>query len=155
MNQLKTGKYIAIKRKEKNLTQQQLADNLGVSNKTISKWETGKSLPDYSIIESLCSELDITINELLSGESYDEEKLITSAEKNSLEVLERLQKLEKEKKYLYGLLLFIMGVSFGIFSRLIEGPGFKDFISGVMLGLSIGIMLSGMYVLGRALGEKD
>lgn len=51
MNQLVTGKFIALKRKQKNLTQEQLAEKLGVSNKTISKWETGKCMPDYSIIK--------------------------------------------------------------------------------------------------------
>ena len=57
MNQLVTGKFIALKRKQKNLTQEQLAEKLGVSNKTISKWETGKCMPDYSIVKSLCEEL--------------------------------------------------------------------------------------------------
>ena len=50
MNQLVIGKFIALKRKQKNLTQEQLAEKLGVSNKIISKWETGKSMPDYSVI---------------------------------------------------------------------------------------------------------
>ena len=54
MNQLVTGKFISQKRKEKNLTQEQLAEKLGVSNKTVSKWETGKCMPDYSVVKSLC-----------------------------------------------------------------------------------------------------
>ena len=57
MNQLNTGKFILKKRKEKNLTQEQLAERLGVSNKTISKWENGKCMPDYSVIKNLCEEL--------------------------------------------------------------------------------------------------
>ena len=61
MNQLVTGKFIALKRKQKNLTQEQLAEKLGVSNKAISKWETGKCMPDYSIIKSLCEELEVTV----------------------------------------------------------------------------------------------
>lgn len=56
MNQLVTGKFISLKRKEKNLTQAQLAEKLGVSNKTVSKWETGKCMPDYSIVKCLCEE---------------------------------------------------------------------------------------------------
>ena len=56
MNQAAIGSYIAKKRREKNLTQEQLAETLGVSNKTISKWENGKCMPDYSIIEQLCKE---------------------------------------------------------------------------------------------------
>lgn len=68
MNQTSIGKFIAQKRKEKNLTQKQLAEKLMVSNKTVSKWETGKRIPNYSVIELLCKEFDITIVELLDGE---------------------------------------------------------------------------------------
>ena len=63
MNQLVIGKFIAQKRKKKNLTQEQLAEKIGVSNKTISKWETGKCMPDYAVVKSLCEELEITIAE--------------------------------------------------------------------------------------------
>lgn len=73
MNQLVSGKYISKKRKEKNLTQVQLAEKLGVSNKTISKWENGNCMPDYSIVESLCKELDITIAELMDGENTEKD----------------------------------------------------------------------------------
>ena len=71
MNQLITGKFISKKRKEKNLTQEQLAEKLGVSNKTISKWETGKCMPDYSIVASLWEEQEITIAELMDGEESE------------------------------------------------------------------------------------
>lgn len=83
MNQQNIGKFIAKKRKEQNLTQEQLAEKLNVSNKTISKWENGKCMPDYSIIEDLCKELNISIPELMDGEEleksirlYDEEETI-------------------------------------------------------------------------------
>ena len=68
MNQLATGKFISQKRKQKNLTQEQLAEKLGVSNKTVSKWETGKCMPDYSVVKALCDELEITVAELMDGE---------------------------------------------------------------------------------------
>ena len=84
MNQQATGKFIAQKRKEKNLTQEQLAEKLGVSNKTISKWETGKCMPDYAVVKSLCEELEITVAELMDGEmaqerstrTYDDEQIM-------------------------------------------------------------------------------
>ena len=60
MNQQATGNFIALKRREKNLTQEQLAEKIGVSNKTISKWENGKCMPDYAVVEILCNELDIS-----------------------------------------------------------------------------------------------
>ena len=77
MNQLMTGKFISQKRKEKNLTQEQLAEKLGVSNKTVSKWETGKCMPDYSVVKSLCDELGITVAELMDGEEAEEKSVRT------------------------------------------------------------------------------
>lgn len=71
MDQISIGKFIAQKRKEQNLTQEQLAERLGVSNKTISKWETAKCMPDYTVITKLCEELNITISELMDGEESD------------------------------------------------------------------------------------
>ena len=67
MDNVKTGILIAKKRKEKQLTQKDLADKLGVSNATVSKWETGKGFPDISLIESLASALEISVYEVLSG----------------------------------------------------------------------------------------
>ena len=68
MDNVKTGILIAKKRKEKQLTQKDLADKLGVSNATVSKWETGKGFPDISLIEPLASALEITVSEVLAGE---------------------------------------------------------------------------------------
>ncbi|MBQ8572260.1 MAG: helix-turn-helix transcriptional regulator, partial [Ruminococcus sp.] len=68
MDQIKIGKFISKCRKEKNLTQMQLAEKLGITDRAISKWETGKSLPDSSIMLELCEMLGITVNDLLSGE---------------------------------------------------------------------------------------
>ena len=76
MNQIATGKFISRKRKEKNLTQEQLAEKLGVSNKTISKWETGKCMPDYSVVKTLCEELEITVAELMDGECGNEKAFV-------------------------------------------------------------------------------
>lgn len=91
MNQVKIGNFIALKRKEKNLTQEQLAEKLGVSNKTISKWECGRCMPDYSLVEFLCEELDISVSELISGQEGNTQKI------DSEQVLERLKELEEMK----------------------------------------------------------
>ncbi|MCM1084514.1 MAG: helix-turn-helix domain-containing protein [Clostridium sp.] len=80
MDQVKIGKFIAQVRKEKQLTQRQLADLLNISDKTISKWETGRGLPDVSMILSLCEILDINANELLSGERIPDELYKEKAE---------------------------------------------------------------------------
>lgn len=71
MNQENIGKFIALKRKQKALTQEQLAEKIGVSNKTVSKWENGRCMPDYSVLEALCSELDISVSEFINGEEID------------------------------------------------------------------------------------
>ena len=67
MDQIKIGKFITEKRKERGLTQLQLADKLGITDRAVSKWETGRSLPDASIMLELCSILEITVNDLLNG----------------------------------------------------------------------------------------
>ena len=71
MNQVKIGKFIAERRKNKNLTQSNLAEKLGITDRAISKWETGKGMPDSSIMLDLCKELEISVNELLSGEMIE------------------------------------------------------------------------------------
>ena len=72
MNQHDIGLFIASKRKEQNLTQEQLAEKLGVSNKTVSKWETGKNMPDYSVVEQLCQVLNISVGELIAGKEKEQ-----------------------------------------------------------------------------------
>ena len=68
MDQIKTGKFIATLRKEKDLTQEQLGEKLGVTNKTISRWENGNYMPDIEMLSLLSKEFDVSINELISGE---------------------------------------------------------------------------------------
>ena len=89
MNQNEIGKKIAEKRHEKNLTQAALAERLGISNKTISKWENGKSVPDYAIVDTLCAELDMTVAELLGGK----EQTPQNAENTEM-LLYKIQELE-------------------------------------------------------------
>ena len=91
MNQEKTGKFIASCRKKQKLTQEQLAEKLGITYKAVSKWETGKGLPDASIMMDLCSILEINVNDLLSGEKVVIEQYIDKADEN-------LIKLQKQKE---------------------------------------------------------
>lgn len=89
MDQEKTGKFIAELRKEKAMTQKELAQQLGVSDKTVSKWETGRGLPEISIMQSLCQKLDVSINELLSGNRLDTEAYREKAEENLTALMKR------------------------------------------------------------------
>ena len=88
MNQEKIGKFIAELRKEKNMTQQELADKLGVTDRAISHWENGRRLPDYSLLKDLCDILSISINELFLGEKISNEDYKKKADENLMSALE-------------------------------------------------------------------
>lgn len=149
MDQVMIGEFIALKRKEKNLTQKQLADNLGISNKTISKRENGKCMPDYSIVKPLCRELDITVAELMDGKVKEDNSIRVFDEQQMLDMLERIQKLEQQKQLLLGMMLMVMGIALMALSQFFGGSDFKDFMSGLLQGLSVGEMLVGVYIAVR------
>ncbi len=155
INPTVVGKFIAQKRKEKNLTQENLAERIGVSNKSISKWETGKCMPDYSIVESLCQELGITISELLDGEENENNSLRTYDDQQTLEMLARIQHLERQKQTFIGAILIVMGIALQALSQNTGGTSFNDFVSGLMLGISVGIILAGLYIAGRSLIKNE
>ena len=154
MNQMATGKFISQKRKEKNLTQEQLAEKLGVSNKTVSKWETGKCMPDYSVVKTLCDELEITVAELMDGEKSEEKSVRTYDEEQIMDLLKKIQDLEKQKELLYGVLLIVMGIALQALSHTLGGSNVKDFFSGLLLGISIAEMLVGIYVVGKGIAGR-
>lgn len=95
MDQIKIGKFIATRRKEQNLTQMQLAEKLGITDRAVSKWENGKALPDATIMLELCGILGISVNDLLTGEVVTMENYNENMEKNLLEALEAKQKADK------------------------------------------------------------
>ncbi len=111
MNQEKIGKYVREKRKEKNLTQLELAEKIGVSDRTISKWENGICLPDFSHFEFICKELDITINELLSGEDIKKDEYLKKFEENFIKTFlykEKMRKKKQKQKLLIGLIIIVL-----------------------------------------------
>ena len=147
MNQCNIGNYIANKRKQKNLTQEQLANILGVSNKTISKWENGRCMPDYSIIDKLCKELDITIAELLDGEDKDTNSIRVYDEEQIKSLLKKVEDVENSYKINIGLILIVLGLlSLAIFP-LYGGTHVKEFISGALFGGSLSLIFLGMIVI--------
>ena len=153
MNQISIGSFITKKRKEKNMTQETLAERLGVSNKTISKWETGKCMPDYNVIEPLCKELDITVAELLDGEEKVNNSIRVYDDLQVLDLIKRTQALENQRTSLYGFILIIMGLALLLLHYNIGGSSVRDFISGLFLGISIVEMLIGVYVVARGLSK--
>ena len=95
MDQIKIGKFIAENRKKQNLTQMQLAEKLNITDRAISKWETGRSLPDSSIMLELCGILGISVNELLSGEVIEMDNYNKELENNLIEMVKQKEKADK------------------------------------------------------------
>lgn len=149
MDQIAIGKFILKKRKEQNFTQEQLAERLGVSNKTVSKWETGKCMPDYSIIESLCRELNITLAELFDGKE-DENIIRTYDSQQILKMMKEAQELINKKLMLIGIVVSLFGIVFIIFSRLIGGTDIQEMISGFTFGISFPLMMLGIILIIRS-----
>ena len=154
MNQTTIGSYIAQKRRAKNLTQEQLAEKLGVSNKTISKWENGKCMPDYSIIQKLCDALGVTLPELMDGEDAADTSVRVYDDAQILDLLRRTQELERQKGVLYGLVLVVLGIASGAMSKTTGGTDVQDFVSGVLMGLSVAEILAGIGIIGKRVIHK-
>lgn len=138
MDQIKIGGFIAEERKRKGYTQKILSEKLGISDKTISKWERGNGFPEVSLLIPLCSELDITVNELLSGERVSEEQYRKKAEENMVNLVKEAQ--ENKKK-------IILSVMVGILTILAAVPlfmvaGMFDMRTGVRITfIVIGIVV--------------
>lgn len=103
MNQIEIGKFIAKCRKEKKLTQAQLAEQLNITDRAVSKWETGKNMPDSAIMLELCKILGITVNELLSGEEIEMENYEKKADENLI-ALKRKDEHNKKKNIIISVL---------------------------------------------------
>ena len=108
MDQIKIGRFIAVRRKRANLTQLQLADRLGITDKAVSKWERGITMPDTSIMLELCDILGISVNELLSGEKINMEN---DNQKTEQLLLDMAKELEKKNKTIWSSMWAIMIIS--------------------------------------------
>ena len=121
MDQVKIGKFISECRKKNNLTQMQLAEKLNITDRAISKWETGKAMPDSGIMLDLCNEIKITVNELLSGEMIDMKEYDKKAEELLLEM--HKQKEQSDRRLLT--IEIVMGViTLILYIALVMGVGF-------------------------------
>ncbi len=154
MNQIAIGNFIEKKRKGQNLTQAQLAEKLGVSNKTVSKWENGKCMPDYGVIQPLCTELGVTVSELMDGEEQAQDSIRAYDDEQILDLIKRTQALESQRETLVGIILIVMGMALGAMSFTLGGSDVKDFFSGLMMGLSCGSMLVGIFVAVRSIAKR-
>lgn len=143
MNQEKIGNFIAQCRKNKNITQEKLAEKLGVTSKSISRWENGKTMPDYSLLKDLCNELDINVNELLSGEKIKESEYMNKAEENFVNLKKKVDRTIKILDITSLIVFIIMIILFLLhmyLNWLYRGPwddsNFKN-ITNILLYISI------------------
>lgn len=146
MEQKKIGAFIADQRKEHKMTQMQFAEKLGVTNKAVSKWETGKCMPDASLFEDICLLLNITLNELLAGERIASEDIPKKAEENLKSMALEYQKPDKKIvfcKYCTLLLAFIvMSINLSVGGIQFEGaPVLPNLLGTVLLMISSSLFL--------------
>ena len=148
MDQVKIGKFIAKCRKKNNLTQMQLAEKLGITDRAVSKWENGKALPDSSLMLALCSILGITVNDLLNGEEI---RMENSNQKNEQLLLDMAKEVQQKNKTIWTSMWIIMGVSItallaGIFiSAFLIPEGVWQLVA--ILGITVLFLLPCFYAL--------
>lgn len=148
MDQIKIGKFIAECRKNKNMTQAQLAEKVGVTDRAVSKWENGRSMPDSSIMLELCGELGITVNDLLCGEKIIMEN---NQQKNEQLLLDMAKELETKDKTIWRNMWIIMTVSMiallaGVFAVAFFVP--EGVWQGIaILGICVVFMIPCFYAL--------
>ena len=125
MDQIKIGKFIASCRKEQSMTQAILAEKLGISDRAVSKWETGRSMPDSGIMLELCELLKINVNELLSGERIVAESYDRRAEENLLELKQQVEEKNRQLlrvEYLISFPAVIAGLFMCFTASFVEMP---------------------------------
>lgn len=145
MDQVLIGKFIAEERKRKGYTQKQLSDKLGISDKTVSKWECGNGFPEVSLLLPLCKELDITVNELLIGKRVSEEDYRVKAEENMVNLVKEAQESKKKKllSAMFGWLAIIAGLPLFI----ISGVGQMDnWIRVVLIVCGLVVVILGIAI---------
>lgn len=154
MEQVKIGQFIKAIRKEKNLTQREVAERLNISEKTVSKWETGNGLPEVSLMLPLCELLGISVNELLSGERLDEKQYYHKAEENIMDLLK--EKAEAKKKIIMSVIIVLItllaGFTLIILSALLEMEIWLRIVLNVIAVIIIGIGIGLACVLDRDAG---
>ena len=114
MDQVKIGKFIAECRKNKKMTQQELAEKLGVSDRTVGNWENGRNMPDLLLFKYLCMELDISLNDLMSGEKVKEKEYQEKLEENIINTIDYTNKKIENKNNFIGLTFIVFGILISI-----------------------------------------
>lgn len=135
MNQERIGKFIAECRKNKKITQSQLAEQLGVTDRSVSNWENGKNMPDLSLFKPLCEILDITINELLSGEKVNKDNYQEKLEENIINTIDYSNKKIEQKNKLIGLILLLVGFLISLLGLMAFNPDSHACSFSIVIGI--------------------
>ena len=144
MDQVKIGKFIAECRKKNNLTQMQLAEKLNITDRAVSKWETGKAMPDTSIMLELCDILKISVNDLLSGEVVLMDNYNKQMENNLIEMVKQKEAADKRLLSLeifIGVLVSIILFTFILIASLVQ---MEDWLRAVLIVIGVILFLAGM-----------
>lgn len=145
MDQIKIGRFIAWERKNKGYTQRQLADILGISDKTISKWERGNGFPEVSLLLPLCNELEISVNELLTGERVSEDEYQKKAEENMMNLVREAQ--ESKKKIILSAMIAGLMIIAAVPLFVISGAVIMEtWIRFILTGIGIFIIMAGIAI---------
>lgn len=137
MDQIKIGKFIAACRKKENLTQMQLAEKMNITDRAVSKWETGKAMPDSSIMLALCDVLKITVNDLLSGEVVSMEHYNKELENNLLEMVRQKEEADKRLLKLEIVLGIIAVLPLIAAAVIVSIVPMEEWKGGLLVGLSL------------------
>ena len=145
MDQIRIGKFIAEERKRKGYTQRKLAEQLGISDKTISKWERGNGFPEVSLLLPLCEELEITVNELLVGERVSEEEYQEKAEENMVNLL--LEAQESKKKIVLSAMIVGLTLLSALTLFVISGAlVMENWIRIILTSIGVLVIVSGIII---------
>ena len=145
MDQTKTGRFIAERRKMKGMTQRELADKLSISDKTVSKWETGKGMPEISLMLPLCALLEISVNELLSGEVLSADLYKKKAEENIMDLVKEREESKKKLVLMVVTLVITLLAAFTLFMV----SGYVEMSTALRVTLVVigfAVMIGGLFV---------
>ena len=111
-------------------------------------------MPDYSIIEQVCRELSVALSELMNGEDTAEDSMWVYDDKQILDLLRRTQDLERQKNILYGIILMVLGLACNAMSATASGSEVQEFVSGLLMGLSVAEILAGIVIVGKSILKR-
>lgn len=143
MDQIRTGKFIADMRKEKGLTQRQLADRLTISDKTVSKWECGNGLPEVALMLPLCDVLGVSVNELLSGERLSDTDYRKKAEDNMMDLMKEREQNKKKVWLQIAIAIFVLLPAFAL--MILAGVAdLQTWLRWTILGIAVLLAVGGI-----------